>query len=109
NRGRINAPNVTQRTEFTGHPPKDPRRLNQSNFLLAEGNAMTPMEHLLSQVTRAERFAKHALDALTVRRLTRFAAECGDEFRGRRGTNVTSDPVGLPTSRNDLCVRGKDR
>jgi len=70
---------------------------------------MTRMEYLLDQVTRAERLAKHALDALTVNRLASFAAECRQEVKDLHATETTPDPVGLPESRNDLCVRAKDR
>jgi hypothetical protein len=64
------------------------------------------MEYLLDQVTRAERLAKHALDVLTVNRLASFAAECRED---QRGAKPTPDSVGLPESRNDLCVHGEDQ
>ena len=70
---------------------------------------MTRMEYLLDQVTRAERLAKHALDALTVNRLASFAAECRQEPKDLHAADSTPDPVGLPEARNDLCVRAKDR
>ena len=69
---------------------------------------MTRMEYLLNQVTRAERLAKHALDALTVNRLASFAAECRQERRPA-AAQTTPDSVGLPGSRNDLCARDEDR
>jgi hypothetical protein len=65
---------------------------------------MSRMESLLRQMTRAERIAKGALDALTVHRLASFAAQCGeDRARARR------DSVGFPVPRNELCVQGEDR
>ena len=70
---------------------------------------MTGIEYLLDQVMRAERLTKHALDILTVNRLASFAAECRQELKGRHGAKATPDSVGLPESRNDLCVHGEDR
>jgi hypothetical protein len=70
---------------------------------------MTGMEYLFDRVTRAERLAKHALDVLTVNRLASFAAECRGEPKGLHGAKATPDAAGLPESRNDLCVHGKDR
>jgi hypothetical protein len=65
---------------------------------------MSRMESLLKQMTRAERIAKSALDALTVNRLASFAAQCGeDRPRARQGS------VRLPVSHNELCVHGEDR
>lgn len=65
---------------------------------------MSRMESLLKQMTRAERIAKSALDALTVNRLASFAAQCGeDRPRARRVS------VGFPVSHSELCVQGEDR
>jgi hypothetical protein len=63
------------------------------------------MESLRKQMTRAERVAKSALDALTVNRLASFAAQCGED-RSRTRRTV---PVKFPVSRNELCVQGEDR
>jgi hypothetical protein len=65
---------------------------------------MSRMESLLKQMTRAERIAKSALDALTVNRLASFAAQCGEDRPRTRRVSV-----GLPVSRNELCVQGEDR
>jgi len=70
---------------------------------------MTGIEYLLDQVMRAERLTKHALDVLTVNRLASFAAECRQEPKGLQAAETTPDSVGLPESRNDLCVHGEDR
>jgi hypothetical protein len=69
---------------------------------------MTRMEYLLDQVMRAERLTKHALDVLTVNRLASFAAECRQELKGPQAAE-TQESVGLPESRNDLCVHEEDR
>ena len=37
---------------------------------------MTEFQHLQEQAARAERLARNILDAVTVERLTAFAAEC---------------------------------
>ena len=65
---------------------------------------MSRMESLLKQVTRAERIAKSALDALTVNRLESFAAQCGEDRPRTRRVSV-----GLPGSHNEFCVQGEDR
>jgi len=70
---------------------------------------MTSMESLLKQVTRAERLAKSALDALTVNRLASFAAQCGEELHGARRGGAVPASAGFPVSCNDLCVQGEDR
>jgi len=70
---------------------------------------MTRLEGLLKQVTRAERIAKRALDVLTVKQLTSFAAQCREDRQRLHPAGATPDPVGLPMSCNDLCVGGKDR
>jgi len=65
---------------------------------------MSKLESLLKQMTRAERMAKSALDALTVNRLASFAAQCGENRPSARRASV-----GFPGSRNELCVQGEDR
>lgn len=65
---------------------------------------MSRMESLLKQMTRAERIAKSALDALTVNRLANFAAQCGEDR-----PHVRRDSVGFPVSHDELCVQGEDR
>jgi len=70
---------------------------------------MSRMEYLFDQAMRAERLAKHALDVLTVNRLASFAAACRQEPKGLHAAETTPDTAGLPESRNDLCVRAKDR
>jgi hypothetical protein len=70
---------------------------------------MTRIESLLRQMTRAERLAKSALDALTVNRLASFAAQCGVELHGADCAEMMSTSVGFPVSRNDLCIRGEER
>jgi hypothetical protein len=65
---------------------------------------MSRMESLLKQVTRAERIAKGALDALTVNRLASFAAQCGEDRPHSRRVSV-----GLPGSHNELCAQDEDR
>jgi hypothetical protein len=42
---------------------------------------MTRIEYLYDQALRAERLASNSLDALTVDRLTAFAAECRAELQ----------------------------
>ena len=70
---------------------------------------MTRMESLLRQMTRAERLAKSALDALTVNRLASFAGQCGVELHGAHRAEIAPRSVGFPVSRNELCVQGEDR
>ena len=41
---------------------------------------MDKIQHLQQQAVRAERLARHVLDALTVERLSAFAAECRDQI-----------------------------
>jgi len=67
------------------------------------------MESLLRQMTRAERVAKSALDALTVNRLASFAAQCGVERHGAARAEMMSTSVGFPVARNDLCIQGEER
>jgi hypothetical protein len=103
---------VIQRTELTRHLPTMAGIGNKAiclKFSFAEGDAMTGIEYLLDQARRAERLAKHALDALTVNRLASFAAECRQEVKDLHATETTPDPVGLPEPRNDLGVHAKDR
>ncbi len=70
---------------------------------------MTRIQSLLKQVTRAERLAKSALDALTVNRLASFAAQCREDLHRAHGASPTAAPVGFPISHNELFIRGEDR
>jgi hypothetical protein len=70
---------------------------------------MTRMNSLRKQMTRAERFAKGALDTLTINRLAIFAAQCGVDLHSVRCDGAMSPSVGSPASRNELCVQGEER
>jgi hypothetical protein len=63
----------------------------------------------MRQMTRAERLAKSALDALTVNRLASFAAQCGVELHGAQYAEIAPSSAGFPVSRNELCIQGEDR